>query len=384
MKLRCVLDGGRYFEGPRWHAGRLWFVDCMERTLLSLSPSGEREQHAKFDDDTPCGVGILPDGRLVVLTMYRKRLMTYVDGRLSLYADLSGIATGTIDDMIIDGLGRAYVGDLGFDMPPPPDRGACGRIILVMPGGAARVVAEGLRFPNGIAVSSDHRRLVVAEMDGACLADYDIEADGSLKFRGRFGSMQSPDGICLDQQGAVWVAAFEEDAFIRLDPGGRAAADRSARPPRPRLRPRRARAENAVLPERSDVLRRTPATQIVIADRRGRCGNCGRRLSLKSGPPYGRGFRRALASAAIAHPRMAAAPIQIRKSLHRPATPSARPGMNVADKSSQRKPGRARAMPRRFGSTAARSAMQAALTSAPDRPSQPSSIIRRTARRSRR
>jgi len=216
-----VLDGGRYFEGPRWHAGRLWFVDCMERTLLSLSPSGQCEQHASFDDDTPCGTGILPDGRLVVLTMYRKRLMTYADGRLSLYADLSGIAAGTIDDMIIDGLGRAYVGDLGFDMPPPPDRGAPGRIILVMPDGAARVVAEGLRFPNGIAVSADHRRLVVAEMDGTCLADYDIEPNGGLKFRGRFGSMKSPDGICLDLEGAVWVASFEEDAFIRLDRGGR-------------------------------------------------------------------------------------------------------------------------------------------------------------------
>ena len=221
MTLQCVLDGGRYFEGPRWHAGRLWFVDCMERTLLSLSPSGEREQHATFDDDTPCGVGILPDGRLVVLTMYRKRLMTYADGQLSLYADLSGVATGTIDDMIVDGLGRAYVGDLGFDMPPPPDRGSPGRIILVTPDGAIRVVAEGLRFPNGIAVSADHRRLVVAEMDGGCLADYEIEPDGSLKFRGRFASMKSPDGICLDRQGAVWVAAFEEDAFIRLAPDGR-------------------------------------------------------------------------------------------------------------------------------------------------------------------
>jgi sugar lactone lactonase YvrE len=105
MELRCILDGGRYFEGPRWHAGRLWFVDCWERTLLSLSPSGEREQHAKFEGDTPCGTGILPDGRLVVLTMFRKHLMSYADGRLSLYADLSGIATGTIDDMIIDGLG---------------------------------------------------------------------------------------------------------------------------------------------------------------------------------------------------------------------------------------------------------------------------------------
>src|SRR4029079_16124505 len=221
MTLRCVLDGGRYFEGPRWHAGRLWFVDCMERTLLSLSPSGQREQHATFDDDTPCGTRILPDGRLVVLTMYRKRLMTYADGRLSLYADLSGIAAGTIDDMIIDGLGRAYVGDLGFDMPPPPDRGAPGRILLVLPDGAARVVAEGLRFPNGIAVSSDHRRLVVAGLVRVCLVDYDIERDGGWKFRRRFGSMKSPDGICLDQQGAVWVAAFEEDAFIRLDRSGR-------------------------------------------------------------------------------------------------------------------------------------------------------------------
>jgi len=221
MTLQCVLDGGRYFEGPRWHAGRLWFVDCMERTLLSLSPSGAREQHATFEGDTPCGTGILPDGRLVVLTMFRKHLMSYADGRLSLYADLSGIATGAIDDMIIDGLGRAYVGDLGFDMPPPPDRGACGRIILVMPDGASRVVAEGLQFPNGIAVSADNRRLVVAEMDGACLADYDIEPDGDLKFRGRFGSMKSPDGICLDREGAVWVAAFEEDAFIRLDRSGR-------------------------------------------------------------------------------------------------------------------------------------------------------------------
>jgi sugar lactone lactonase YvrE len=218
---RTIHDGGRYFEGPRWHAGRLWFVDCMERTLLSLAPSGECAQHAKFDDDTPCGTGVLPDGRIIVLTMFKKRLFALRDGKLSPYADLSGIATGTIDDMIVDGLGRAYVGDLGFDMPPPEGRGAVGRIILVMPDGAARVVAEGLRFPNGIAVSADNSRLVVAEMDGACLADYDVEADGSLKFRSRFGNMKSPDGICLDREGAVWVAAFEGDAFIRLDREGR-------------------------------------------------------------------------------------------------------------------------------------------------------------------
>jgi sugar lactone lactonase YvrE len=219
--LKVALDGGRYFEGPRWHAVRLWFVDCMARTLLSLGPTGECEQHAAFADDTPCGLGILPDGSLIVLTMFRKRLLKYADGQLSLYADLSQIATGTIDDMIVDGLGRCYVGDLGFDLPPPADRGAAGRIILVMPNGGMRIVADGLRFPNGIAVSADHSRLVVAEMDGECLSEFKIEADGGLSSRRRFGSIKDPDGICLDCDDAVWVASFNEDAFIRLDREGR-------------------------------------------------------------------------------------------------------------------------------------------------------------------
>ena len=219
-KSRVLLDGGRYFEGPRWHAGRLWFVDCFDRTLLSVGPTGDRQQHAKFTDDTPCGLGILPDGNVIVLTMFRKQLLRYADGQLSLYADLSQIAAGTIDDMIVDGLGRCYVGDLGFNLPPPPDRGAAGRIILVMPTGETCVVAEGLSFPNGIAVSADNSRLVVAEMDRGCLADYDIQPDGGLSFRRRIASVKAPDGICLDQDGAVWVASFNEDAFIRIDREG--------------------------------------------------------------------------------------------------------------------------------------------------------------------
>jgi sugar lactone lactonase YvrE len=121
----------------------------------------------------------------------------------------------------VDGLGRAYVGDLGFDLPPPPDRGSVGRIILVMPNGETRVVADGLRFPNGIAISADNRRLMVAEMDGECLAEYDIEGDGGLNFRRRLGNMKAPDGIRLDRHGAVWVASFDEDAFIRVNRDGR-------------------------------------------------------------------------------------------------------------------------------------------------------------------
>lgn len=218
--LRTVLEQGRYFEGPRWHDGRLWFVDCLARTLLSTDASGICQEHASFADDTPCGLGILPDGRIVVLMMFSKRLLTFADGKLSLHADLSQIAVGTIDDMIVDGLGRAYVGDLGFDLPPPPQRGAVGRIIRVMPDGGVRVVAEGLRFPNGIAVSADHSRLVVAEMDGQCLAQYEMDADGTLRFGSRFGRVKDPDGICLDRDGAVWVASFSEDAFVRIDRDG--------------------------------------------------------------------------------------------------------------------------------------------------------------------
>jgi sugar lactone lactonase YvrE len=213
---RTLFDGGRYFEGPRWHGGRLWFVDCIARTLLSISPSGECQEHAVLANDTPCGLGILPDGVVVVLTMFRKRLLKLIEGQLSLYADLSNIAVGTIDDMVIDGVGRAYVGDLGFDLPPPPERGVPGRIILVTPDCQTRVVAEGLRFPNGIAISDDHTRLVVAEMDGECLAEYGMEADGGLHLSRRLPCAKDPDGICLDRDGAVWVASFSEDAFVRI------------------------------------------------------------------------------------------------------------------------------------------------------------------------
>jgi sugar lactone lactonase YvrE len=216
--MKTILDGGLYLESPRWHDGRLWFVDCWTRTLLSVSPSGERREHATFDD-TPCGTGVLPDGRLVILTMARKRLFTFAGGALAPYADLSGVATGWLDDMIVDGLGRAWVGDLGFDLPPPPGRGADGRIILVMPDGTATVAAGGLRFPNGMAVSADNRRLVVAEMDGACLADFEVAADG-LRLDRTLACAEVPDGICLDREGAVWVSSYGEGVFVRIGRDG--------------------------------------------------------------------------------------------------------------------------------------------------------------------
>ena len=292
-QLRTILDGGLYFEGPRWHDGRLWFVDCMARTLLSVSPAGDAREHATFDD-TPCGTGVLPDGRLVILTMFKKRLFTWASGELAPYADLSAIATGTLDDMIVDGLGRAWVGDLGFDMPPPPGRGDQGRIILVMPDGAARVAAEGLRFPNGMAVSADNRRLVVAEMDGACLADFSVEADGLRLERKLASCPRARRHLPRPRGRGVGRVLRRGRVRPHRQRRPRAGAPCRARPPRHRLCAGRAGAAHAVLPQRPDLARGDAAAQVVVPHRCGGCGYPRRGQSLNRGTlplsPCGRGW----------------------------------------------------------------------------------------------
>jgi sugar lactone lactonase YvrE len=156
----------------------------------------------------------------VVTSMFDRKLLTFSSREVSTLHDLSSIAAGTIDDMIIDGQGRIFVGDLGFDLMTGGSHDN-GQIILVTPDGDARVVGRGLRFPNGIAVSERGQRLVVAESDGDRLADFAIAADGSLDLKQRLGSFTEPDGICLDREGAVWTSLFQEDAFVRVDSTGR-------------------------------------------------------------------------------------------------------------------------------------------------------------------
>jgi sugar lactone lactonase YvrE len=221
-ELRSFLSGGRYFEAPRWHDERLWVVDSLARTIVTARSAGEAEVVCRLDD-IPAGLGFLPTGEFLVTGMFRRMLFTYAGGRVVPYADLTAIASGTIDDMIVDPHGRAYVGDLGFDLlrsPGDAAKGPSGQLILVAPDGSARVVAEGLRFPNGIAISNDARELVVAESTGDTLARYAIRADGGLDLLHRFGKLGEPDGICLDQDGAVWVGAYKEDAIVRVSPTG--------------------------------------------------------------------------------------------------------------------------------------------------------------------
>ena len=217
--LRLLVEGGRYFEGPRWHADRLWVSDTIARSVYAVDLTGQRTLVCEMDDIV-CGLGNLPDGALVALGMFQKRLWKLSDGVPALHADLSAIAAGTIDDMIIDGRGNAYVGDLGFDLLSPERPRSAGRILLVAPDGGSRVVAEGLDFPNGIAVSADGTRLVVAESAGDRLSEFRIEPDGSLSARRSYGHFAEPDGVCLDRNGDAWVALFSEDAFVRVTPSG--------------------------------------------------------------------------------------------------------------------------------------------------------------------
>ena len=220
--FRLLVDGGRYFEGPRWHADRLWVSDTIARTVLSIDLDGNRTTVCKMEDIV-CGLGHLPDGALIVLGMFQKRLWRLSEGVPVLYADLSAIAAGTIDDMIVDGHGNAFVGDAGFDLLSSERPTDAGRILCVTPDGKARVVAQGLDFANGIAVSGDGTRLVVAESMGDRLSEFRIGSDGSLSARRTFGHFDEPDGVCLAENGDAWVALFGEDAFVRVAPSGEIA-----------------------------------------------------------------------------------------------------------------------------------------------------------------
>jgi sugar lactone lactonase YvrE len=218
-RLKTILDNGLYFEAPRWYQGRLWLVDARARTLMRLTDEGLPAVVCTFEG-APAGLGFLADGVPVVTDMYGRALVRSDGGKPVRHVDLSSI-TGTIDDMTIDGLGRAYVGDLGFDLKSGIKDGPYGRLLLIEPERAPKVVAEGLNFPNGVAISADGHRLVVAETNAGCIACYDVRADGTLAFDRRIDSGKTPDGVCFDAEGAIWVALLDDSAFVRLAPDGR-------------------------------------------------------------------------------------------------------------------------------------------------------------------
>ena len=188
---------------------------------------------------------------------------------------------GTIDDMVTDKTGRAYVGDLGFDLKSGIKSGPYGRIILVEAGREPRVVADGLNFPNGIAISADGRQLVVAETNGDCLARFHIRADGSLEFDRRFGQFRAPDGICMDRDQAV-MGEPARRTILRSRRAGRAhpGPHRGSRSARDCLRAGRRRPAHSLLCQHRARSQCPDRDQIAILRRYSSCRSARCRLPM--------------------------------------------------------------------------------------------------------
>lgn len=236
-EVSVILEGLSFLEGPRWHSGRVWVSDFYTHRVLSADEDGSHLRTEADVPEQPSGLGWLPDGRLLIVSMRDRTILRREhDGTLVRHADLSGHADSLLNDMIVDGQGRAYVGSFGFDlMAGEPRRPA--PLLRVDPDGTVTVASEPLHFPNGPAIL-DGPRLVVAETFGNRLSAFDIAADGSLSERrdwARFGPVPvaedsleaiaelavAPDGISVpDAEGAIWVADARAHRAVRVRAGG--------------------------------------------------------------------------------------------------------------------------------------------------------------------
>jgi sugar lactone lactonase YvrE len=216
-----ILDGLAFPEGPRWREGRLYFSDQHDRRVVATTPNGKSETVAEVAQQ-PSGLGWLPNGRMLIVSMLDRRVLRLEpDGSLIEHADLSALAPGATNDMVVDSGGRAYVGNFGFDMyGGATPQNTC--LIAVEPDGTARVVADDIRFPNGTAITPDGRTLLLGESMGARVTAFDIAADGSLTNRRLFAKLDGAtvDGMCLDAEGAVWTACPFTGRCLRIAEGG--------------------------------------------------------------------------------------------------------------------------------------------------------------------
>ena len=227
-----VLAEGIYFgEGPRWRDGRLWFSDFYAHAVKSVSLAGDPRTEFEIDDQ-PSGLGWMADGSMLVVSMTKRQVLRRaVNGAISVHADLNGIADFHCNDMVVDGQGRAYVGNFGFDLDAEiAARGVpsvladhpTAKLACIAPDGSVRVAAVDMHFPNGPVITPDGKTLIVGETLGAVLTAFDIGGDGSLSNRRVWASTapRVPDGIALDAAGAIWIANPIAPECVRIAKGG--------------------------------------------------------------------------------------------------------------------------------------------------------------------
>ncbi len=221
--MDILVEGLTFPEAPRWRDGKLWFSDFYSRRVLTADADG-RLQTVVEVPQRPSGLGFTPDGALLIVSMLDRRLLRLDAGRLREVADLSALATGPCNDMVVDARGRAYVGNFGYDR----HRGEAQRttcLARVDPDGTVTRAADDLMFPNGVVITPDGQTLIVGETFAGRLTAFDVGADGTLSGRRLFAAIDGcfPDGICLDAEGAVWVADPRGNRVVRVLEGGRVA-----------------------------------------------------------------------------------------------------------------------------------------------------------------
>jgi sugar lactone lactonase YvrE len=220
LTVRTVAGGFVYPECPRWHAGELWFADQHDGLVHVLGGDLARREHFSVLGD-PSGMGWLPDGDLLVVSMHEQAIYGRHDGELLLHADLSAIHVHHSNDMVVDASGRAYVGNIGFDFlagqAPAPTTMA-----LVSPTGEVSLATNDLLCPNGAVITPDGKTLIVAESMAHRLTAFSVDPDGQLSNRSVFASLPGhvPDGICLDADGSVWVASPYERVVLKVSQSG--------------------------------------------------------------------------------------------------------------------------------------------------------------------
>jgi sugar lactone lactonase YvrE len=189
--------------------------------ILTVDLKGNAEIIVKIRG-SPSGLGWDPQGRLLIVSMLDRRLLRLDPDGLKEVADLKNLASNNCNDMVVDKHGNAYIGNFGFDfIANAPFKPA--EIVLVTPDGQARIVADNLAFPNGSIITPDGSILIVGETYGSCLTAFNIEKDGSLTNRRVWARLKGgavPDGICLDSEGAIWIASPTTSEVLRVLEGG--------------------------------------------------------------------------------------------------------------------------------------------------------------------